>query len=92
MFCLVAFDIVDDKVRYRAVKVLKEYGGRVQKSVFECSRLTEEQFLKMKNRLEACIDGTEDSVRYYFLCRGCLKKMEWSGMGEAPRLEAFKVV
>ncbi|MBW2321305.1 MAG: CRISPR-associated endonuclease Cas2, partial [Deltaproteobacteria bacterium] len=66
MFCLVCFDIVDDRIRYRAVKIIKAYGIRVQKSVFECTSLTEEQFLKMKQRLEDCIDSTQDSVRFYF--------------------------
>lgn len=91
MFYVVAFDIVDDRVRYRAVKVLKSYGMRVQKSVFECSGLTEEQFLKMKERLEACIDAAQDSVLYYHLCRRCLPKTEISGLGEPPRPESFRV-
>jgi len=47
MFCLVCFDIVDDRIRYRAVKIIKAYGTRVQKLVFECASITEEQFLKM---------------------------------------------
>ena len=73
MFCLICFDIVEDRARARASKILKEYGQRVQKSVFECSDLKEEKFLRLKNRLEACIDSGEDTVRYYFLCRDCLK-------------------
>ena len=48
MFFLVCFDIVDNGTRYRAVKVLKGYGVRVQKSVFECANMTEHKFLKMK--------------------------------------------
>jgi len=47
MFCLVCFDIVDDRIRYRAVKIIKVYGTRVQKLVFECASITKEQFLKM---------------------------------------------
>jgi len=91
MFYFVCFDIVDDRTRYRAVKVLKSYGQRVQKSVFECSSLTEEQFLKMKQRLEDCIDSAEDTVRYYFLCRQCLPKVEYSGIGEPPDLTPYRV-
>ncbi len=92
MFFVVCFDIVDDRTRYRAVKVLKSYGGRVQKSVFECPSLSEEQFLKLKTRLDDVIDHTEDTVRYYFLCRECLRKVEFSGVGEAPDVRPFKVV
>jgi len=84
MFCLACFDICDDRIRYRAVKILKAFGTRVQKSVFECPSLTEEQFLKMQSRLEACIDSLEDSVRYYVLCRKCLNRVEYSGVGEKP--------
>lgn len=92
MFCLVCFDIVDDHARARASKVLKEYGVRVQKSVFECGRISEEKFLKLKTRLEDLIDGSEDTVRYYFVCRSCLEKMEYSGIGEAPSTAAYRVV
>lgn len=92
MFFLVCFDITDDRARYRVVKVLKGFGKRVQKSVFECPDLTEERFLKMKNSIEEHIDQGDDSVRYYLLCRGCLRKIEYSGIGEMPDGEDFRVV
>lgn len=92
MFYVVCFDIVEDRTRARAAKILKEYGQRVQKSVFECGNLTEEKFLKLKNRLEDLIDNTEDTVRYYVVCKGCLEKMEFSGIGERPSAEAYRVV
>lgn len=92
MFFLVCFDISDDRIRYRVVKVLKGFGKRVQKSVFECGDLTEERFLKMKNSIEDLIDQGEDSVRYYLLCRGCLRHVESSGVGELPDGEPFRVV
>jgi CRISPR-associated protein Cas2 len=91
MFCVVCFDIVDDRTRTRAAKVLKEYGQRVQKSVFECG-LTEQKFLKLKARLEDLIDNSEDTVRYYFVCKGCLEKMEFSGIGQAPDMADYRVV
>jgi len=92
MFELVCFDIVDDRTRARAVKILKEYGVRVQKSVFECGRITEEQFVKMRNRLEECIDSTEDTVRFYTLCKGCLKKVEFCGVGQRPDDEPYGIL
>jgi CRISPR-associated protein Cas2 len=36
MFYLVSYDIPDDRRRTRLAKLLKDYGGRVQYSVFEC--------------------------------------------------------
>ena len=41
-------------------EALKAYGTWVQKSVFECASLTEEQFLKMKHKIEDCIDNTRN--------------------------------
>lgn len=92
MFYLVCFDIVDNRKRYRVVKILKKYGMRVQKSVFECPNLTEKQFLKMKHRIEDSIDATEDNVRYYYLSKDCIRRMEYSGVGEPPHIEHFQVV
>ena len=92
MFYLVCFDICDNRIRYRVVKVLKKYGMRVQKSVFECPNLTEKQFLKMKQRIEGHIDATQDSVRYYFLSKNCVWRMEFSGIGDAPYVEKFQVI
>jgi CRISPR-associated protein Cas2 len=91
MFCLVCFDIVDDRVRYRAVKILKSFGVRVQKSVFECDSLTEEQYVKLQRKLEECIDCSEDSVRYYILCRHCVTRVEYSGIGDGPRSASYRV-
>jgi CRISPR-associated protein Cas2 len=92
VFYLVCFDIVDDRIRYRVVKILKEYGQRVQKSVFECSRLSEAQFLQMMHRVEERIDHAVDSVRYYALCKDCVRRVEFSGLGEAPQALAFRVL
>lgn len=92
MFYLVCFDITDDKARYRAVKVLKGFGYRVQKSVFECPDLSERRFLKLKDRLEGFIDHTCDSIRYYRQCRSCLVEVELSGVGELPTVEDFGAV
>jgi CRISPR-associated protein Cas2 len=92
MFFLVCFDIADDRIRYRVVKVLKGFGKRVQKSVFECPNLTEERFLKMKNSIDDLIDQGDDSVRFYLLCRGCIRRMEYSGIGGLPDGEIFRVV
>jgi len=92
MFYVVCFDIVEDRARYRVAKILKNYGERVQKSVFECAGLTEEQFLRMKDRLEGAIDSTEDKVRYYRMCKACVGAVEYSGIGLAPVVGPYRIV
>jgi CRISPR-associated protein Cas2 len=92
MFYLVCFDIVDDKTRQRIVKILKGNGLRVQKSVFECSDLTEEKYIKLKAKIDDIIDHTEDNVRFYRLCKNCVAEVEFSGQGAAPDVTSFKVV
>ncbi len=92
MFYLVCYDIVDNRHRYQVVKIMQNYGVRVQKSVFECPGLNERQFLTMKHALEKRIDHTCDSVRYYALCRGCLRQAEYSGLEPLVLPDGFQVV
>lgn len=92
MFYLVCFDIVEDRARYRVCKVLKDFGVRVQKSVFECSNMDEEKFLRMRDRMEEFIDDSQDSVRYYRLCGGCVQAVEFAGIGGPPVAEKYRVV
>lgn len=77
---IVAFDIVSDKIRYRCVKILLNYGQRVQKSVFECI-LDDRQFLEMKSKLDDSINLKIDSIRYYLLCANCENNIYVSGIG-----------
>ncbi|MFP4393444.1 MAG: CRISPR-associated endonuclease Cas2 [Desulfohalobiaceae bacterium] len=81
-------DITRDKV----AKVLKGYGQRLQKSAFECPELSERRFLQLKDKLEGLIDHTQDSVRFYRQCKGCLKDFEHCGIGEAPEVKSFQIV
>ncbi len=80
MFVVVAYDIVDDRKRTQVAKLMKQYGVRVQKSVFECI-LDDRRYLRMKEQIEKLIDWDEDGVRYYTLCMGCVKNIETSGVG-----------
>lgn len=81
MFIVVSYDVVDDKRRMKVANTLKDYGRRVQFSVFEC--LINEKILKeMKERTSKLINDTEDSLRFYQLCEGCVKKIEVRGSSE----------
>lgn len=81
---VIAFDITDDQVRYRAVKILLKYCYRVQKSVFE-GYLSRQALDECISQLDALIDPETDSVRYYQLCSGCAENALLSG--NSPRIE-----
>lgn len=91
MFVVVSYDVVDDKKRTRISKTMKNFGERVQKSVFEC-RVDDQQFIRMKKTLEEIMDMNEDSIRFYFLCKGCVERIEISGWGTVAEDEKVIIV
>jgi len=64
MHFVVAYDIVKDRRRHKVMNTLKNFGQRVQYSVFECelSMLQAEQLLQ---RLRTLIDPRRDRVHMY---------------------------
>jgi len=62
MRTVIAFDVSDDRARYRVVKALKEFAVRVQKSVFEAADLDRAAFLRMRSKVERHVEPTTDSV------------------------------
>ncbi len=91
MFVVVSYDVVDDRKRAKIAKAMKSFGERVQKSVFEC-RLDDQQLIKMKKTLESMMDMNEDSIRFYFLCKGCVERVEISGWGTVMEDENLIIV
>lgn len=77
---LASYDISDPKRLLKVGKIMKNYGERVLKSVFECN-LSEVRFEQMKQRINDVIDPMEDTVRYYFVCEKCIRAVEVSGLG-----------
>ena len=77
---VVSYDIHDEKRLQKVAKLMKDYGERVLKSVFECT-LSDAKFEELKYRVEKLIDPMEDSVRYYFICDKCIKEVTYSGLG-----------
>jgi CRISPR-associated protein Cas2 len=65
-FYLVCYDIIDTNRRNRVAKLLKGYGLRVQKSVFECM-FTADQLEMLQKRLSQnrYLKPEEDQVRFY---------------------------
>ncbi len=74
IFCIVVYDISDDKRRNKISKVLEKYGIRVNYSVFECL-FTESQYDKVKQNIAGKINRKEDRVIYYPVCVNCFTKI-----------------
>ncbi len=71
MDVLVAYDVStetrDGRRRLRRVAIVcKDFGQRVQYSVFEC-KVNEDQYESLKARLLDVMNGDEDSLRIYRL-------------------------
>ncbi|MFZ5570184.1 MAG: CRISPR-associated endonuclease Cas2 [Thermodesulfobacteriota bacterium] len=80
MFYLVSYDIPDDKRRLKIAKTIKDFGDRVQYSVFECI-LDADLLEKMVDRLGKIVEEEEDSVRIYAMCAQCEKTIQIIGKG-----------
>ena len=74
MLVVVCYDIPDDKRRNKVNNILRGFGTRVQRSVFECD-ITHPQFDKLEERLTKIIKEG-DGLRYYILCSNCVEKIE----------------
>lgn len=88
---MVSYDIVDDRRRSKVLKFLKNFGKRVQLSVFECD-LDDEMYQSMKAGVEELIDPKQDRTRYYRLCQACVKRVVISGWGEVRTDEGFEII
>jgi len=83
MFVLVSYDVANVEAggarRLRRVaKACKDYGQRVQYSVFECI-VDPAQWTVLRDRLIKEIDPKEDSLRFYFLGSNWRRRVEHIG-------------
>lgn len=74
IFCVVAYDVKEDRTRSKIAKLLEKQGVRVNHSVFECM-FTEGQYAKTRLQIEHLIDKQEDSIVYYPICVNCFTKI-----------------
>jgi CRISPR-associated protein Cas2 len=83
MMILITYDVEtssrDGPKRLRRVaKLCKDYGQRVQNSVFECV-LDSTQLLQLKSKLLKEIDADRDSLRFYRFGKSWENKVEHYG-------------
>ena len=84
MMVLVTYDVSTESAggqrRLRRVaKICKNYGQRVQKSVFECL-IDPAQWTAMRQRLIDEIQEEDDSLRFYFLGKNWRRRIEHIGV------------
>ncbi len=91
MFIVVAYDIKDDKRRGQVAKTMKDYGTRIQYSVFECN-MNEKLLGNMQSKLSSIINIEDDKIRIYTLCNRCLKSVQILGNGETTQDEDVYIV
>ncbi len=86
MLVIVAYDVstVEAAGRRRLRRVAqacKDYGTRVQKSVFEC-QLGQQEWVQLRARLLEEYKEEEDSLRFYFLDEAAVGRTEHHGMAK----------
>ena len=83
MLVLVTYDVRTDseggqrRLR-RVAKACENYGQRVQKSVFECL-VDPAQWAALRQRLLSEIKEDEDSLRFYYLGKNWMPRLEHVG-------------
>ncbi len=85
-FFIVSYDISDRMRLAKIGKAMKDYGTRVLMSVFECC-LTDDTYQEMKQKMAGLMEQQTDSVRYYFICRKCIKNAESIGKKKTKHKE-----
>jgi len=83
MMVLVTYDVSTEseggqKRLRRVAKICKNYGQRVQKSVFQCL-VDPAQWTAMRQRLIDEIETDQDSLRFYFLGKNWRGRVEHVG-------------
>lgn len=90
MMVLVSYDVSTreaggDRRLRRVAKACRDYGQRVQYSVFEIE-VDPAQWTVLKQRLLDLIDPGQDSLRFYFLGKNWQARIEHVGAKAVPDL------
>ena len=96
MVYLICYDVATDTKQgrrrlRRIAQACKDYGQRVQKSVFEC-RLSATDWVRLRARLLSEMDASEDSLRVYLLDQTAVARVEHYGIAKPPDLDGLLVV
>ena len=88
---LIAYDISDDVRRQRLVRVLLDYGQRVQESVFWLD-VEDDLGERIRERVATVIGAEEDVVWITPLCSGCVRRVTTLGRTRVPELPEYYIL
>ena len=92
MLVWVMYDIADDKIRRKAIKICKNVGlYRVQKSIF-LGDIEENDFDEVKLRLEDTLDLKNDSVYVFTMSKKELNKAGLIGQAFDKELVTDEII
>ena len=91
MLYLISYDVTDDNRRRHVMEALKDFGRRVQYSVFECN-LDDKALEELMDKLDFAIDGATDSCRLYRLCENCAGVVRILGNGDRYSEPGFVII
>ena len=92
MLVWVMYDIADDKIRRKAIKICKNVGlYRVQKSIF-LGDIEENDFDEVKLRLEETVDLKNDSVYVFTMSKKELNKAGLIGQAFDKELVTDEII
>ncbi|MBA4418162.1 MAG: CRISPR-associated endonuclease Cas2 [Syntrophus sp. (in: bacteria)] len=96
MFVLISYDVATknaggERRLRRVAKACKDFGQRVQYSVFECI-VDPAQWTALKDTLVREIDEEQDSLRFYYLGSNWRRRVEHVGAKEGIDQEGPLIV
>lgn len=90
MLFAISYDIENDRTRTRLANTLKDFGVRVQKSVFEAD-LDDAELAQLRKKLAAVKLDKADSIRLYKICADCAKKVKIFGKGKVTKDQDYYI-
>jgi len=90
MLFAISYDLENDRNRTKLASMLKDFGVRVQKSVFEAD-LDDAELAELRKKLSAVKLDKSDSIRLYKICGECAKKIKIFGKGKVTKDKDFYI-
>lgn len=88
---IICYDISNDKRRYRLDRFLAQYGIRIQYSVYE-TIISKDGLHSLRTQIQQIIEGEEDKVNYYRICRWCQDKVVLQGKAKTTSKHGFSCI